>query len=230
MTENSKKILVVEDEWKIGRFVQMELEHEGYRTEVEANGRIGLGRIIQEDFDLIILDLMLPGMDGFEISRRVREVSNVPIIMLTARDGVEDVVQGLDMGADDYLTKPFAIEELLARIRAVFRKRSLPAPAAEKNELRVKDLVLYPDRYEASINSINIELTKREYELLEYLVLNKNLVLKREQILNDVWGYSYYGDSKTVDVYIRHLRSKVDERVGETYIQTVRGIGYVVKD
>lgn len=188
------------------------------------------GRIVQEDFDLIVLDLMLPGMDGFEISRRVREVSTVPIIMLTARDGVDDVVKGLDMGADDYLTKPFAIEELLARIRSAFRKHSIPSSPIGKTELRVKNLVLYPEQVEALINGLNIELTKHEYELLEYMVLNKNLVLRREQILNDVWGYSYYGDSKTVDVYIRHLRSKLDERVGETYIQTIRGIGYVVKD
>lgn len=230
MTDTNKKVLIVEDEWKIARFLQMELEHEGYLTTVEGNGRIALGRIIQESFDLVILDLMLPGIDGFEINRRVREVSNIPIIILTARDGIDDIVKGLDLGADDYLTKPFAIEELLARIRSVFRKRSIPLPVTEKNELRVKNLVLYPDQFEATVNGLNIELTKREYELLEYLVINKNLVLRREQILNDVWGYSYYGDSKTVDVYIRHLRSKVDELVGEPYIQTVRGIGYVVKD
>lgn len=230
MTDTNKKVLIVEDEWKIARFLQMELEHEGYLTTVEGNGRIALGRIIQESFDLVILDLMLPGIDGFEINRRVREVSNIPIIILTARDGIDDIVKGLDLGADDYLTKPFAIEELLARIRSVFRKRSIPLPVTEKNELRVKNLVLYPDQFEATVNGLNIELTKREYELLEYLVINKNLVLRREQILNDVWGYSYYGDSKTVDVYIRHLRSKVDELVGEIYIQTVRGIGYVVKD
>ncbi len=230
MDEERKTILIVEDEWKIARFLQMELEHEGYSAVIEVNGRMALGRIIQEPYDLILLDLMLPGMNGMEICKRVREVTEVPIIMLTARDAVEDKVEGLDTGADDYITKPFAIEELLARIRSVFRKRSSADPTAATPELQVKDLTLYPDSFEVKVAGQVVELTKREYELLEYLLLNKNIVVNREQILETVWGYSYLGDSKVVDVYIRHLRSKLDECFGQQYIRTVRGVGYVVKD
>lgn len=230
MSEARKSILIVEDEWKIARFLQMELEHEGYAAVIEVNGRMALGRIVQEEFDLVLLDLMLPGMNGMEICQRVREVSAVPIIMLTARDGVDDKVSGLDSGADDYLTKPFAIEELLARIRAVFRKHTAPDAPVTSAELQVKDLVLYPERFEVEVSGQQVELTKREYELLEYLLLNKNIVVNREQILEKVWGYSYLGDSKVVDVYIRHLRSKLDECFGQQYIRTVRGVGYVVKD
>lgn len=231
MEFDSKKILIVEDEWKIARFLQMELAHEGYNADIEADGRLALSKIVQESYDLVLLDLMLPGMDGMEVCRRVREVSNIPIIMLTARDTVDDKVSGLDTGADDYLTKPFAVAELLARIRSVWRKQSAEtAAAASAAELRVKNLALYPDRFQAMVDSTEIELTKREYELLEYLVINKNIVMNRERILNDVWGYSYYGDSKVVDVYIRHLRAKLDERFNEPFIRTVRGVGYVVKD
>lgn len=226
----STNILIVEDEWKIARFIQMELEHEGYRTCLEANGKNALSRIVHESFDLVLLDIMLPGMDGIEVCRRVREVSNIPIIMLTARDSVDDKVSGLDHGADDYLTKPFAIEELLARIRAALRKQADRMAPSVEHTLRVKNLVLYPDRFEARVNDAVVELTKREYELLEFLVQNKQLVLRREQILQQVWGYSYLGDTNVVDVYIRYLRSKLDEPFGEKYIHTVRGIGYVVKD
>ena len=230
MDAASKSILIVEDEWKIARFLQLELEHEGYAISIEANGRAALGRIIQENYDLVLLDLMLPGLDGLEICQRVREVSQVPIIMLTARDSTDDKVQGLDIGADDYLTKPFAVDELLARIRVAFRKHSLAAQPAANLELRVKNLVLSPEQFEIRVDGKLVELTKREYDLLEYLVLNKSIVLRREQILEKVWGYSYFGDTKVVDVYIRHLRSKLDECFGQQYIHTIRGVGYVVKD
>jgi len=230
MCSASKSILIVEDEWKIARFLQLELEHEGYVTSIEANGRTALERIIQGHYDLVLLDLMLPGLDGVEICQRVREISSVPIIMLTARDSIEDKVQGLDTGADDYLTKPFAVDELLARIRVVFRKQSLTNQPAASLELRVKNLVLNPERFELRVDGQLVELTKREYDLLEYLVLNKHIVMRREQILDKVWGYSYFGDTKVVDVYIRHLRSKLDECFGQQYIHTIRGVGYVVKD
>lgn len=230
MSKELKSILIVEDEWKIARFLQMELEHEGYQAVIETNGRVALGRIVQEAFDLVLLDLMLPGMNGMEICQRAREISAVPIIMLTARDGVEDKVKGLDSGADDYLAKPFAIEELLARIRSVFRKRSVPQEPQASPEIKVKDLVLHLERFEVTVGEQPIELTRREYQLLEFLVLNKNIVVNREQILEKVWGYSYPGETKVVDVYIRHLRSKLDERFGQQYIRTVRGVGYVVKD
>lgn len=224
------KILIVEDETKIARFLQMELEHEGFKTSMEANGRIALDRIIQEDFDLVLLDLMLPEMDGIEICQRVRQVSAIPIIMVTAKDEISDKVTGLNIGADDYITKPFATEELIARIRAALRKNAPAHAAASENELRIQNIVLYPERYEIYIDQYPVELTKKEYDLLAFLIRNRNIVLSRDRILQDVWGYEFMGDTKIVDVYIRYLRSKLDERYGQKYIHTVRGVGYVVKD
>ena len=229
MEQEKERLLIVEDENKIARFLQMELEHEGFLTAVESNGRHALDRIIQEPFALVLLDLMLPEMDGVEICRRVRLVSDVPIIMLTAKDEIEDKVRGLDTGADDYLTKPFSIQELLARIRAALRKRRNVDGSAECM-LQVKNLTLYPARHEAQVDGNAVELTKKEYDLLEYLVRNKQMVLDREHILRSVWGYDYIGDTNVVDVYIRYLRSKIDERFQEKYIYTIRGIGYAVKE
>ena len=226
----ASNILIVEDETKIARFLQMELEHEGFKTSMEANGRIALDRIIQEDFDLVLLDLMLPEMDGIEICQRVRQVSAIPIIMVTAKDEISDKVTGLNIGADDYITKPFATEELIARIRAALRKNAPAHAAASENELRLQNIVLYPERYEIYIDQYPVELTKKEYDLLAFLIRNRNIVLSRDRILQDVWGYEFMGDTKIVDVYIRYLRSKLDERYGQKYIHTVRGVGYVVKD
>jgi len=223
-------ILIVEDEWKIARFIQMELAHEGYTAVIETNGRHALDRIMQEDFCLILLDVMLPEMDGVELCRRVREISTIPIIMVTAKDDIEAKVRGLDSGADDYLTKPFAIQELLARTRAALRKHKNVQQVGNDNELRLKNIVLFPTRYEVQVDDQPVELTKKEYDLLEYLIRNKHVVLGREQILREVWGYDYVGDSNMVDVYIRYLRSKLDERFGQKYIHTIRGVGYVVKD
>jgi DNA-binding response OmpR family regulator len=228
MTIKTPHLLIVEDEWKIARFVQLELEHEGFTTAIEANGRRALERIIQEDYDLVLLDVMLPDLSGVEICHRVREVSDIPIIMVTAKGELDDKVAGLNIGADDYLTKPFAMPELLARIRAALRKHKVSG--LKENTLQLKNLTLYPSRYEAQVNSQPVELTKKEYDLLEYLVRNKHVVLDREHILQEVWGYEYMGDTNVVDVYIRYLRSKLDERFGEKYIHTVRGVGYVVKD
>jgi DNA-binding response OmpR family regulator len=229
MHADNTKILIVEDEQKIARFLQMELEHEGFKTSIESSGRIALDRIIQETYDLVLLDIMLPEMDGIEICRRVRELSAIPIIMLTAKDDVIDKVTGLDTGADDYVTKPFATPELIARIRAALRKNRI-APPSPNTELRIKNLVLYPERYEAYIDQQVLELTKKEYDLLEYLIRNRNIVLTRERILQEVWGYEFMGDTKVVDVYIRYLRSKLDECYDQKFIYTVRGVGYVVKD
>ena len=225
-------ILIVEDEPKIARFTQLELEHEGFRTSIEGNGRRAYERIIQEDYDVVLLDVMLPEMDGFEICQKVRELSDVPIIMLTARDDIEDKVNGLDICADEYITKPFAIKELLARIRLILRRKSV---AQEKEEprgevLQVKNLKIIPAQYEVIVGNTKVSLTKKEYDLLEYLVRNKRVVLTREQILSNVWGYDYAGDTNVVDVYIRYLRSKLDDKFGEKYIHTMRGIGYVVKE
>ncbi|WP_281253688.1 Response regulator ArlR [Sporomusa silvacetica DSM 10669] len=225
-----KKILIVEDEQKIARFLQMELEHEGFEISIESNGRIALDRIIQESYDLVLLDIMLPEMGGIEICKRVRELSEVRIIMVTAKDDIIDKVTGLDTGADDYITKPFATQELIARIRAALRKNTMVLPSSNDNELRVKNLVLYPERYEVYIDQQAVELTKKEYDLLEYLIRNRNIVLNRERILQEVWGYDFMGNTKVVDVYIRYLRSKLDERCKQKYIYTVRGVGYVVKD
>lgn len=226
------KILIVEDEWKIARFIQMELLHEGYVSEIETNGRRALDRIMQENFCLVLLDIMLPEMDGLEVCRRVREVSTVPIIMVTAKNDVEEKVLGLDSGANDYLAKPFAIQELLARVRAVLRKYEIDTPSAisSESELRIKNLVVFPNRYTVQVGDQSVELTKKEYDLLEYLIRNKHVVLEREQILREVWGYDYVGDSNVVDVYVRYLRSKLDERFCQKYIHTIRGVGYVVKD
>ena len=224
------RVFIVEDEPRIARFLQIELEHEGFQAEMEANGRRAFERIVQENHDIVLLDVMLPDMDGMEICRRVREVSSIPIIMLTARDEIEDKVNGLDIGADDYMTKPFAIQELLARIRAALRKHAPRDTAVGEEKLVVRNLVLYPSRYEVQVKGENVELTKKEYSLLEYLMRNKRMVLTRDQILQKVWGYDYVGDTNVVDVYIRYLRAKIDDKFQDKYIHTVRGVGYVIKE
>ena len=224
------KIFIVEDERPIARLLQLTLEREGFRTAIETNGRRAYERILQERYNLILLDVMLPEMDGMEICRRVREVSDVPIIMLTARDEVLDKVEGLDLGADDYMTKPFAAPELLARIRGVLRRHTERVRAAEETRYVVKNMIIYPDRYEVTVKGEHVELTHKEYELLKYLVENKRNVLSRDQILQTVWGYDYIGDTNVVDVYISYLRSKIDDKFGEKYIYTTRGVGYAVRD
>ena len=226
------RVLIVEDERRIARFLQMELEHEGMSTAIEDNGRRAYERIMQENYDLILLDVMLPDMDGFTICRKVRELSQVPIIMLTAKDDIDDKVQGLDIGADDYITKPFATPELLARMRVVLRRQESQREAREAQEeiLSVKNLTMYPARHEVKVDGTPVELTKKEYDLLEYLLRNKRTVLTRDQILSNVWDYDYMGDTNVVDVYIRYLRQKLDDRFQEKYIHTMRGVGYVIKD
>lgn len=224
------KIFIVEDEKPIARLLQLTLEREGFKTASEPNGRRAYERILQEKYDLILLDVMLPDMDGMEICKRVREVSDVPIIMLTARDEIRDKVEGLDLGADDYMTKPFAAEELLARIRRVIRRHNERVREADDTRYVVKNMIIYPERYEVTVKGEHVELTHKEYELLKYLVENKRNVLSRDQILQTVWGYDYIGDTNVVDVYISYLRSKIDDRFGEKYIYTTRGVGYAVKD
>ncbi|MBP3232006.1 MAG: response regulator transcription factor [Anaerovibrio sp.] len=231
--EEGKKIFIVEDERRIARFLQMELEHEGFETEIEDNGRRAYERIIQGDFDLVLLDIMLPEMDGLTICKKVRELSDIPIIMLTARDEIDDKVQGLDIGADDYVTKPFAIPELFARMRAALRKQvknDLETDASVGEVLRLKNITMNIDRHEVMVGDVNVELTKKEFDLLAYLIRNKRSVLTRDQILSQVWGYDYMGDTNVVDVYIRYLRAKLDDKFNEKYIHTMRGVGYVVKD
>lgn len=223
------RILIIEDELKIARFLELELKHEGYEVLVAGDGRTGLEKATKENVDLIILDLMLPGLSGIEVCRRVRQESQVPIIMLTAKDDVTDKVAGLDTGADDYMTKPFAIEELLARIRvALNRRKHINEPKPEV--LKYGDLIINIKSHSVHYGDEELQLTKKEYELLEYMLRNKNVVLSRDQLLNHVWDYEYFGDTNVVDVYIRYLRQKIDEKYGIRLISTVRGVGYIIKD
>ena len=221
---NAYRILVIEDDAAISRVLQLELEHEGYSVDVARDGLSGLERALKEP-DLIILDLMLPRMDGMEVCKRVRAKSRVPIIMLTAKDRVPDRVAGLDMGADDYLTKPFSTEELLARVRARLRDKE---PAA--NVIAYRDLTMDRDRHEVTRGDKQVNLTAKEYALLEYLLLHRNKVHSRDELFNGVWGSDFLGDSNLIDVYIRYLRGKIDEGFDDKLITTVRGVGYTIKD
>ncbi|PRX34896.1 DNA-binding response OmpR family regulator [Orenia metallireducens] len=222
------KIIIIEDEKKIARFLELELKHEGYEVDLSYDGREGLEKINNGDFDLVLLDLMLPSLSGMEICRRVRKNSDIPIIMLTAKDQVMDKVMGLDLGAHDYITKPFAIEELLARMRGILRRNK--TGDIQDNTLSIKGLSINTDIRQLTIDGESVDLTKTEYDLLVYLLKNKGLVLTRDQIIEEVWGYDYPGDTNIVDVYIRYLRSKIDDRNNQNYIHTVRGVGYVIKD
>ena len=228
-----KNRLIIEDEKNLARFVELELKHEGMETEVYHDGRSGIEAAIDENktWDLVLLDLMLPELNGLDVARRIRQVSNVPIIMMTARDSVIDQVSGFDHGADDYITKPFEIEELLARIRALDRRINIEN---EKNKvqqttLEYRDLIVEKENRVIRRNDEIIELTKREYELLVELMSNLNVVLSREILLDKVWEYEKEIETNIVDVYIRYLRNKLDIKGEESYIQTVRGMGYVMR-
>jgi len=223
------RILIIEDEEKIARFVELELGFEGYEVNKALDGREGLEMAKACSFDLILLDIMLPGINGIEVLRRIRQFSNVPVILLTARDAVVDKVSGLDGGADDYITKPFAIEELLARIRACLRKKTV-AESVAPAILSVGPIHLDPDRRECRVRNHPISLTKREFDLLQCLLENKNLVMKREVLLDKIWGYDFGGETNAVDVYVRYLRAKIEEPFGLKVIHTVRGVGYVIKE
>ena len=218
------KILLVEDEENIASFVKMELEYEGYKVEVCDDGIKGLEFSIENEYDLILLDLMLPKLNGLEVCRRLRKVKNTPIIMLTARDDVMDKVTGFQTGADDYVSKPFAIEELLARIEALLRRVNANKPIA--NKLEFNDISIDMDARIVIQDGEEINLTTKEYELLVELMKNNNKVLSRESLLENIWGYDYEAETNVIDVYIRHLRSKLKN---DGYIQTVRGIGYVIR-
>lgn len=224
-----KKILIIEDEEKIARFVELELIHEGYDVSKAFDGREGLALAETGQFHLILLDVMLPMLNGLEVLRRLRQSSDVPVILLTARDAVMDKVSGLDAGADDYITKPFAIEELLARIRVALKKRMHMQPE-HMHCLSVNGLVMDEERHEVRYGEEQIELTHREYELLRVLMQNKNIVMDREKLLNQVCGYDYAGETNVIDVYVRYLRAKIDERFGMKFITTVRSVDYVIKE
>ncbi|MBD5429905.1 response regulator transcription factor [Lactobacillus sp.] len=228
------KILIVEDEKSLARFVELELQHENYETEVESDGRKALDLALKEDFDAILLDLMLPNLNGLEIARRVRQVKTTPIIMMTARDSVIDRVSGLDHGADDYIVKPFAIEELLARLRAVLRrvqieKKSMGETMGVQKVVHFNDLTIETANRIVHRGDKQVDLTKREYNLLMTLIENKNNVVTREQLLNTIWGPESKIETNVVEVYVRYLRNKIDVPGRPSYIKTVRGTGYMVR-
>ncbi|XID90178.1 response regulator transcription factor [Paenibacillaceae bacterium WGS1546] len=226
-------ILVVEDEEKIARLLEIELELEGYRVTRLGDGAAALQAYRGNRWDLVLLDIMLPGMSGIELLRRIRaQDDQTPVILLTAKGSVEDKVSGLDFGANDYITKPFRIEELLARIRASLRQRAakMPSRIADEDWLTAADLKVNEKTREVYRGGDPIELTPREYDLLVYLLKHKRQVLNREQIVEAVWGFDYYGDTNVVDVYIRYVRKKIDQGREPELIRTVRGVGYVLKD
>ena len=223
------KVLVVEDEEKIARFIELELIHEGYKVIKVNNGREGLEIAEKGEVDLVLLDVMLPELNGLEVLRRLRKTSDIPVIMLTARDAVMDKVSGLDGGADDYITKPFAIEELLARVRNALKKRIV---TVKKDEDVIKCGLLSLDKMKHKVMYDNneIELTNREFTLLQILMENKNIVLTRDVLIEKACGYDYIGETNVIDVYIRFLRTKIDDVFNTKIITTVRGVGYVIKD
>ena len=222
------KILLVEDEEKLARFIELELTHEGYAVEKAFDGRAGLEAAEQGNYDLMLLDIMLPGLNGLEVLRRLRRTKALPVIILTARDAVMDKVTGLDMGADDYITKPFSIEELLARIRVALRKQA--SQREESQVMHLGELTVDVSRHRVTRDDQEIELTGREFALLQYFMENKTIVLTREQLLERVWGYQFMGETNVVDVYVRYLRGKIDDGFEKKLLHTVRGVGYVLRE
>lgn len=226
-----EKILIIDDELHIVELLKYNLESNGYKTLYALNGRDGLSEVFEKKPDLILLDVMLPEMDGFDVCKEIKknkEFEAVPIIMLTAKGEEFDKILGLELGADDYITKPFSVRELLARIKVVLRRNSKEEASKVVN---IGELVIYMDKHEAVKGGRTLELTLKEFELLRLLILNKGKVLTRDFLLDKVWGYEYYGETRTVDVHIRHLRQKIeDDDKNPRYIETVRGIGYKFKE
>lgn len=225
----AKKVLIIEDEVSISDIIKFNLLKEGYEIETAYNGEEGLKKALNLNFDLVLLDIMLPHIDGFQVCRKIRESSNVPIIMLTAKEEEVDKVLGLELGADDYITKPFGMRELIARIKANIRRTEFSSDSNDSHSkiTNYGNITIDMTKYEVRKNEKPLELTLREFELLKYLAEQENQVFSREQLLEEVWGYEYYGDIRTVDVTIRRLREKVEDDPGEPkYIMTKRGIGY----
>jgi DNA-binding response OmpR family regulator len=221
------KILIIEDEKQIARFIELELRHDGYDVRIENDGIGGVKSAMEYAPNLILLDIMLPGIGGIEACRQIRKFSTVPVIMLTAMDETADKVRGLDCGANDYVTKPFEMEELLARIRATMRAGEQTVNVSRM--LAVDDLVMDLTKHKVRRGENTIELTKREFDLLEYLLRNRGIVLSRDMILDNVWGMDYTGDTNVVDVYVKYLRDKLDGSCDNKPIRTVRGYGYVLE-
>lgn len=227
---SKEEILVVEDEEKIARLLELELEFEGYSVTKALDGIQALEEFRKRKWDLILLDVMLPGISGIELLRRIRMNDRLtPVLLLTAKDSVEDKVSGLDLGANDYITKPFQIEELLARVRAALRVTYVEQ-MEETDWIKIADLKLNEKTREVMRGEDSVELTPREYDLLAFLLKNKRQVLNRDQILEAVWGYDFMGDTNVVDVYIRYLRKKIDFTEKKPLIHTIRGVGYVLKE
>nr|WP_106781439.1 response regulator transcription factor [Lysinibacillus timonensis] len=230
------KILIIEDEENIARVLQLELEFEGYLTDVAYTGTEGLIKYREGNYDLVLLDLMLPGMNGLDVLKRIRATEQTtPVILLTAKSDVEDKVKGLDLGANDYVTKPFEIEELIARVRsnlrfAKMRNIQLELEQRDTHLIVYGQLSIHEQTREVHYYNKLVDLTPREYDLLLYLLKHPKQVLSREQILDAVWGYDYYGDTNVVDVYIRYVRQKLDAANSSPIIHTVRGVGYVLKE
>ncbi|MBP7175713.1 MAG: response regulator transcription factor [Thermoclostridium sp.] len=222
------RILVIEDDEQLSRLLELELTYKGYEPEIVSDGYTGINRIQSNHYDLVLLDVMLPGIDGLEVCRRIRLTSKVPVIMLTAKDNLINKVMGLDSGADDYVTKPFSTEELLARIRAALRRND--EGVFRENRLSIDGLTIDIDKREVIRDGKKVILSKREFDLLEYMMINKNIVLTRDKLLENIWGYDFIGDSNTVDVYIRYLRSKIDDPFEKKLIYTYRGVGYSLKE
>ncbi len=223
-------ILIVEDEKKIARFLELELKHEGYDVLTAFDGRSGMDTALEADPDLLILDLMLPELSGIEVCRRLRHTSDLPIIMLTAKDDVSDKVMGLDMGADDYVTKPFAIEELLARIRVALKKRrakDLQQQDRQEHIMKIGCVFIDTASWQVHVKDQPVALTRKEFDTLRYLMEHRGTAVTRDQLMNEVWGYDYIGDSNIVDVYIRYLRHKIDDQYGIKTIHTIRSVGYL---
>ncbi|MBI5667257.1 MAG: response regulator transcription factor [Chloroflexi bacterium] len=223
----SERVLVIEDEARIAQFIERGLIYEGYRVSVARDGQTGLMIARDNPPDLVILDWMLPGLDGLEVCKRLRTASDVPILMLTAKDDVKDRVTGLDAGADDYLVKPFSVDELMARVRALFRRSQ---PVSRPEILRFADLTLDTGTHRAYRSDKPIDLTAKEYELLELFMRNPRQVLTRDVIFDRVWGYDFGGESNIIEVYVRYLRQKTETDGMPRLIHTVRGVGYVLRE
>ncbi|GIP26879.1 DNA-binding response regulator [Paenibacillus sp. J23TS9] len=223
-----KRILIIEDEKSLARFIQLELEHEHFYVKEAYDGNSGLQLALSEEWDLILLDIMLPGLNGIEVCRRIRTMKRTPVIMLTARDRLEDRVSGLDSGADDYIAKPFDIEELLARMRALFRRIEM-ADRQSHSILTFREVTIDMDARIVTRSGVPVELTKREFDLLAVFIKHPNLVQTRDMLLDLVWGYDSMVETNVVDVYVRYLRNKLDAPGEESIIQTVRGMGYVMR-
>jgi two-component system response regulator VicR len=223
-------VLVIDDEQPIVDILKFNLEREGYKVIDALDGETGLSLALSRDPDVILLDVMLPGLDGFSVCRKIREKSAVPILMLTAREEEVDKVLGLELGADDYITKPFSIRELMARVKANLRRISSEDKPADSEIIQLGDLTIYSDRYEITKNNTPVDLTLREFELIKFLAKQPGKIFSRESLLEKVWDYEYYGDLRTVDVTVRRLREKIeDEPSNPTYIKTKRGVGYFIK-